>query len=711
MILKGRDQSLGKTADQAISKMDTLSSKIKSGIGFGALMAIGNRAVGALSNGIQDLGQSFNTSSLAWKSFNGNMQILGASGSQIQAVQKDLENYAQATVYNASDMASTYAQLAAVGTKNTAKLVKGFGGLAAAAENPSQAMKTLSQQATQMAGRPTVAWQDFKLMLEQTPSGIAAVAKQMGMSTQDMVQAVQDGKIKTEDFFKAVEQVGNSDAFNNMAQNFKSVGQAMDGLYEDVTAKFMPVWDKLQDIGINAVQGIISAMDRIDVGALTAKIDGFIAGAKKSFDDFWSSFINSGAVDSLRNLFDDLGPAIDNVASSLGGASGIFSTLGSVIGTVVDKVAELADKIAQFVANMSPGQVQAFADVITGLGVAFLTIKGVSSIATKIKKIGDTAQNAAGPIKSLAGKIKSIFTKGEGTSGTAEEVKKIGDNAEKSSRRVSNSVSKINAKFKGACNIIKQFGNSIRDILKQIGQSITSIIKQLGTSISQIVKSLGTAISTAAQGIGTGLATAFRGLGEALAMVPPTTWLAIGAAALMVGAAFALVGTQADGLSQILGALAPIVDTVVAGIVAVAQTLPAIIQAIGDAIQSTLQGVATVVESIGTVIKDAFQGIADVISSVGDAIKSALDGVADIITAFGDNVKSVLDGVSDAFKGLGDGIKSILDGVADVVESFGKSVLNAGKGVEHLANGLKNITNLNLGDMTASLAAVALGIG
>ena len=459
MVLKGRDESLGKTADEAITKMDTLSSKIKSGIGFGALMAIGNRAVNALSNGVQGLGESFNTSSLAWKSFNGNMQILGASGDQIKSVQKDLENYAQATVYNASDMASTYAQLAAVGTKNTAQLVKGFGGLAAAAENPSQAMKTLSQQATQMAGRPTVAWQDFKLMLEQTPSGIAAVAKQMGMSTQDMVQAVQDGKIKTEDFFNAVEQVGNSDAFNNMAQNFKSVGQAMDGLYEDVTAKFMPVWDKLQDIGINAVQGIISAMDRIDVGALTAKIDGFIAGAKKSFDDFWSSFINSGAVDSLRNLFDDLGPAISNVVSSLGGASGIFSTLGSVIGTVVDKVAELADKIAQFVANMSPGQVQAFADVITGLGVAFLTIKGVSSIATKIKKIGDTAQNAVGPIKSLAGKIKSIFTKGEGASGTAEEVKKIGDNAEQSSRRVSSSVSKINAKFKGACNIIKQFGN------------------------------------------------------------------------------------------------------------------------------------------------------------------------------------------------------------------------------------------------------------
>lgn len=41
-------------------------------------------------------------------------------------------------------------------------------------------MKTLSEQATQMAAKPKVQWQDFKLMLEQTPAGISAVAKTMG---------------------------------------------------------------------------------------------------------------------------------------------------------------------------------------------------------------------------------------------------------------------------------------------------------------------------------------------------------------------------------------------------------------------------------------------------------------------------------------------------------------------------------------------------
>lgn len=140
-------------------------------------------------------------------------------------------------------MASTYSQLAAVGTKNTTELVKGFGGLAAAAENPQQAMKTLSQQATQMAAKPKVQWQDFKLMLEQTPAGIAAIAKEMGMSTAEMVQAVQDGKIKTEDFFDAIAKVGNNDTFSKMATEFKTVDQAIDGMKESLANKLMPQFE------------------------------------------------------------------------------------------------------------------------------------------------------------------------------------------------------------------------------------------------------------------------------------------------------------------------------------------------------------------------------------------------------------------------------------------------------------------------------------
>ena len=136
--------------------------------------------MGLAGSGIRSMLGELNEASTSWQTFEGNMHQLGASNTQIARAKSDMQKFAQQTIYSASDMSSTYAQLAAVGTKNTAQLVKGFGGLAAASDNPQQAMKTLSEQATQMAAKPKVQWQDFKLMLEQTPAGISAVAKTMG---------------------------------------------------------------------------------------------------------------------------------------------------------------------------------------------------------------------------------------------------------------------------------------------------------------------------------------------------------------------------------------------------------------------------------------------------------------------------------------------------------------------------------------------------
>ncbi len=93
-----------------------------------------------------------------------------------------------------------------------------MGGLAAATDDPKQAMKTLMEQGTQMAAKPMVQWADFRLMLEQTPAGMAAVAKAMGMSTKELVQNVQNGKISTQQFFDGIEKAGNSKAFQKMAR-------------------------------------------------------------------------------------------------------------------------------------------------------------------------------------------------------------------------------------------------------------------------------------------------------------------------------------------------------------------------------------------------------------------------------------------------------------------------------------------------------------
>lgn len=268
-VLSAVDQNFTKTMEQAVDSLSKVvgeSNKSASkfaanGAVFGASAAVTARALGLIKNSLGEVINGLNESSATWKTFEGNMAYIGKSSTQISKVRSELTKYAQQTIYSASDMATTYSQLAAVGIKNTTKLVKGFGGLASAAEDPKQAMKTLSQQATQMASKPTVQWQDFKLMLEQTPAGIAAVAKSMGLSTSQLVSDVQNGKVKTEDFFNAISKVGTNKAFTKMSTEYKTLGQAMDGLTETITTKLQPAFDALSGVGIKAISGIVNAID------------------------------------------------------------------------------------------------------------------------------------------------------------------------------------------------------------------------------------------------------------------------------------------------------------------------------------------------------------------------------------------------------------------------------------------------------------------
>lgn len=286
-ILSAQDRGFSSTLKSAAGSVNTLSGKIKSGLGFGILTGMGQQAFSAITSGCRDMIGELNSSSAAWQTFESNMKILGKGDKEIKGVKKELQSFAEQTIYSSSDMAQTYAQLAAVGTKNTDKLVMGFGGLAAAAENPQQAMKTLSQQATQMAAKPNVAWQDFKLMLEQTPAGISAVAKSMGMTTSQLVTAVQDGTVKTEDFFAAIEKVGTSKGFTKMATSYKTTEQAMDGLKETLANKLMPSFQLVSNKAIGGIEKIIDALSKVDGEALSKKV----AAGIKAATPYWNAFV------------------------------------------------------------------------------------------------------------------------------------------------------------------------------------------------------------------------------------------------------------------------------------------------------------------------------------------------------------------------------------------------------------------------------------
>ena len=350
-MLSATDNGFSSTFRSALGIVDTFGSKLKSGFSFGLLTGAGQQAFSALTNGARSLVSEIDSSNAAWKTFTGNMEMLGKGSGEINTVKKELQSFAEQTVYSSSDMAQTYAQLAAVGTKNTTQLVKGFGGLAAAAENPQQAMKTLSQQATQMAAKPEVAWADFKLMLEQTPAGIAAVAKEMGMSTAEMVTAVQDGKIKTEEFFDAIQKVGTSDSFSKMATEYKTVGQAMDGLQETLGNKLTPAFDVLSQVGIKAISGIADKLGTIDAQAVADKVQSAVETAGQFFDTFRTSFDGVGTEvrEALTAVGDALGITNDKFSKTdaLEAFGSAMDTVANGIKTVANFIEENADTIGK----------------------------------------------------------------------------------------------------------------------------------------------------------------------------------------------------------------------------------------------------------------------------------------------------------------------------------------------------------------------------
>lgn len=419
-ILSAQDKGFTSAFKSAMGTVSNLKSTLTSGIGFGIMAGIGQKAFGAVTSSIGGMVSELNSSSAAWKTFNGNMSMVGKGADEIASVKKELQEFAEDTIYSASDMASTYAQLSAVGIKSTNKLVKGFGGLAAAAENPKQAMKTLSQQATQMAAKPTVAWADFKLMIEQTPAGISAVAKEMGMTTTELVQNVQDGKIATEDFFDAIAKVGTNDAFTKLATEYKTVDQAMDGLTETVSNKLAPSFDVLSGRAIKSLDGIINKIGDLDGNEIAGKLTGFLDKAS----GYWNVLktealeVKTAFGDAFSAIGEDLGKitgafgsteSISSFSSAMDSASGALKTFAGFLEEHSEIIAKVISKLPQLfvaykgfkIAKSAAPFVGAFTSAIAGLAGA-----GISKIAGKLFGISK-GQEAVG--KSSAASSKKML--------------------------------------------------------------------------------------------------------------------------------------------------------------------------------------------------------------------------------------------------------------------------------------------------------------
>ena len=733
-ILSASDKGFSAAMRSARESIGSLKSTVSSGIGFGVMMAAGQKAFDVVSSGVSGLIGDLNSAGAAWKTFQGNMEMNGHTAAEIKSIKGELQDFAEATIYSSSDMASTFAQLEAVGTKNTTKLVKGFGGLEAAAENPTQAMKTLSQQATQMAAKPTVAWEDFKLMLEQTPAGISAVAKQMGKSTQSLIKDVQNGKLATEDFFDAISAVGTNDAFTKLATEYKTVGQAMDGLSETAANKLQPAFDTLSAVGIKAISKLVDKVGELDGEKIAAKLTSGLDKIKPYWDVLSSaaSEVGSAFGDALSSITSELGKltgafgsteSIQNFSDVINSAKGALTTFAGFLEEHSDIIAKLITQLPKLlVAYKGFKIVSAVAPGMAGFtkAVAGLAAQGISGLASKLLGLG-TSQKTVGDMSALSAQkilasAASFVALGAGfalisvgfsllsnsaislaNAGPLAIAVMVGMVAAIAGLAVgaaalgpSLTAGAVGFVAFGAAIALVGTGALLASTALAVVASVLPTVVQYGTqgavsiaalSAAMVAFSVGAAAAgVASVALGVGLVAVGAGLtvvGAAVVVVSAGV-LALAAGATLLGAGLTLVATSAT----ILGAALPLVATgamtsvaSLTAMLAAATALSAVILLLSTSVVAL--GVAA---AAGTVGIAAF-GLGMTAAAVGVAAMSvALKAVNSSMKSIAKNAKSAKSSISSMKSSLNivnEGLDALGSKAKSAINSFIKSFSNA----------------------------------
>lgn len=477
-----------------------------------------------------------------------------------------------------------------------------------------------------------------------------------------------------------------------------------------------------------AFQGIVAVLANpwgLALVALVALAAGFVHAYKSS--------------EKFRNI-------VDGAVSAVTAA---FNKLKAIAQPALDSIKNALEKI----------NAGAFAPLIVGVGLfiaSIMRLKGVKipnpfrKFKPTFPKIPNPFSGLANMAKSAGSAVKNVFV------GMAESVSTVFKGLSTGIANALRGLAAVNpATMLTFAAAILAVGAAITMVLTQ-SAGLTALFNGIGTVIS----SVGSVITGFVTGAITALANAFitiapalsplspliLAFGQALAMATPfvtalgtviTNLVSVVVAALpgIVTAFSGLVTAIAGGVAQIVTAMTPIVQiistTFVQVVTVISQAIVQIIQAIAPFVPAITTMFTTITTVVANAIVQIIQALAPFIPAVTEMVTALapvlsqivqafsnlvsqispiIDSIGNLFKSLGTAIETVLSGASNVVNSFGNSIRTVLDGVAGIFESLGNSAKNAGMGVKLMAQGVATLTGLPLGDMAATLAAVASGL-
>ncbi|WP_438837975.1 hypothetical protein [Streptococcus pluranimalium] len=439
------------------------------------------------------------------------------------------------------------------------------------------------------------------------------------------------------------------------------------------------------------------------------------------------------------------------------------NVVNGTVSAVVAKFNELKAKVQpalDFIKNaLGKFNVGAFAPLIGGIGLFIASIMRLKGIKipnpfSKFKptpiKFPNPFSGLANMAKSAGSAVKNVFV-GIGKS-IASVIKSMGTGIGNALRGLATVNPATMLAFAVA---VLAVGAALSMVLSQ-SAGITAFFNGLGT----VITSVGSVITGFVTGVIGALANAFATIAPSLAMLSPLILaigqafaaaapfvtvlgtvivnlasVVLGALPTVITAISSLVLAITTGVSQIITALTPIVQiiatTFVQIVTVISQAIVQIVQAITPILPQIASIFGGIVSTVASAIVQIVTAITPFVPAITQMVTSVVSQLPNIITAFSglaSQIPPIVDSLTNLFKTLGEQIKSILDGAKGVIESFGNTVTsilqsvsgifdsignaakNAGMGVKLMAQGVKMLTDLPLGDLTGTLAAVATGL-
>lgn len=449
--------------------------------------------------------------------------IMANTGKDVKTVNKaldELNDYADLTIYNFSDMTQNAGMFTAagLGLEDTMTAIKGIGNWAAYAGAGASDMSRATFQLGQALSSGVIRLQDW-MSVEHT-AGMAGekykeafmeTARQHGIAVDDIVAAngsfresLKDNWLTTDIFLETMQRFANDQSMTDAATKVKTFTDLMGTLKEALGTGWASswriiigdfeeardLWTSVSDTLTGFINKSADARNKVlndwkDLGGRTNLIEGIknafegvlsvVKPVKEAFSEVFGSISGSDLAkftEGFKNLTEKFKlseTTSNNLKRTFKGLFSIFNickeaivAIGKALSPVIEFIAKLVDSFLSVTAVIGD-YISAFSDAIEQSGIFKDVIGGVLKL---LEPVGKAVDKAGEFVKKFFNSIKTIDASdltsiGKAISNAFEPVKGVGDF--------------IDVVFEGIGKAVQSFGPGISEVFSKLADALSNL--------------------------------------------------------------------------------------------------------------------------------------------------------------------------------------------------------------------------------------------